>query len=195
MGKKVYALANSTEFEPQAGSLRWDAIREDYISQNLVRQKGQPAYTFRKLADAHKVSYNYLRQIAATQKWNDALKDRIEERKRQAVERIQGVALFDEIEIRTRQASYARLASSLAFKKLQSIKEKDVSKLSVKDAIELMKLGLSEERIALGIKDGSEPPPAADQRLLSDAQVFAVARRVIELKRGDDGSYGTDAAE
>lgn len=195
MAKKVLALQNSTEFEPQAGSLRWEAIKEDYISQNLVRQKGQPAYDLRKLAEAHKVSYHYLRQIAGKQKWNQQLKDRIEERKRKAVEAIQGVALYDEIEIRTRQASYARLASSLAYRKLQSIKDADVKKMSVKDAIELMKLGLAEERVALGLKDGSEPPPPADQRLLSDAQVFAVARRVIELKRGSDGSYSADTGE
>lgn len=195
MGKgKIKALQNSTEFQPQAGSLRWEGIKEDYISQNLVRQKGQPAFNFKDAAAAHKVSYHYLRQIAATQKWNQQLKERIEERKRTAIANIQNVSLYDEIEIRTRHASYARLASSLAYQKLNGLKKADIGKMSIKDAIELLKIGLSEERVALGIRDGSEPPPPAEQRTLSDTQVFAVARRVIELKRGDDGSYSPDAA-
>jgi hypothetical protein len=190
--KKVHALAKSTEFEPQAGSLRWTAICEDYIAQNLARQKGQPAYNLKRLAEAHGVSYHYLRQIAATQKWNDLLKARIEERRAKAVEQIQGVALYDEIEIRTRQASYARLASSISFKKLNGLSDDDIKKISIRDAIELMRIGMSEERAALGIKDGSEPLPPTEGRTLSDEQVFSVARRVIEMRRDGDGSFSED---
>ena len=190
--KKVHALAKSPEFQPQAGSLRWEAIKEDYIAQNLTRAKGQPAFNLRKLAEAHGVSYHYVRQIAATQKWNKQLKERIEQRKQEAVANITGVALFDEIEIRTRQATYARLASSLAYQKLSEMTKEDIKKLSVRDAIELLRIGLTEERVALGIKDTGAPPPATEERQLSDQQVFAVARRVIELKRGQDGSYGTE---
>ena len=193
--KKVHALAKSTEFQPQAGSLRWEAIKEDYIAQNLTRAKGQPAFNLRKLAEAHNVSYHYVRQIAATQKWNKQLKERIEQRKQEAVASITGVALFDEIEIRTRQATYARLASSLAHQKLSGMTVEDIKKMSVRDAIELLRIGLTEERVALGIKDiGGTPPPPEAERQLSDQQVFAVARRVIELKRGQDGSYGADSS-
>jgi len=189
---KSKTKAPPAEFEPQANSLRWDAIREDYIAQNMARQKGQPAFTYKDTAAAHDVSYPYLRQIAAKQNWNRMLKQRVSERAKEVAERIQGVALFDEIEIRTRHATYARLASSLAHARLSGMKRDDIAKMSVKDAIELLRIGLTEERTSLGIKDGSQPPPQAEQRTLSDSQVFAVARRVIELKRGSDGSYGAD---
>jgi len=191
---KVKALANSTEFEPQASSLRWAAIREDYIAQNMRREKGQPAYRLPQLAAAHKVNYHYLRQICGTQKWNAELKRRVEERTRAATETLKGVSLFNELEIRTRQATYARLASSLAHKKLLSIKDDDVKKLTIKDAIELLKIGLGEERQALGIGDTVRVPQTTEERVLSDSQLFAVARRVIELRQHDDGVYSTDAS-
>jgi hypothetical protein len=190
--KKVRALQKSTEFEPQAGSVRWDVIREDYIAQNLVRAKGQPPYNLKALSAAHGISYHYIRQIAGTQKWNKLLKERVEERNRQAVEQITGVALFDEIEIRTRQATYARLASSIAHAKLNGLDQNDIKKLSVRDAIELLRIGLAEERTALGLDKGGTPPAQPEDRSLSDQQVFAVARRVIEMRRGDDGSFSPE---
>ena len=174
---------------------KWALIREDYLAQNLRRAKEDPSYTLKQCAEAHGVSYQYIRKVASDQGWADMLRERADELRREALARMQGVALFDELEIRTRQATYARLASSLAYRKLQSLGEADVKALSIKEAIELMRIGLTEERQALGIGDVVRVPdgPRDDEsRVLSDTQVFAVARRVLELRRNDDGSYGTD---
>lgn len=174
--------------------VQWTLLREDWLAQNLRRKKGDPPYNYKQLAAAHDVSYLRVRQVAAQQNWQGLLKERQRELEEQAQEHLKGVALFDEIEIRTRQATYARLASSLAEKKLRSLDEKRIAKMSIKDAIELMKLGLTEERQALGIGDTVRIPTGGSEhaKVLSDQQVFAVARRVMELRRHEDGSYGPD---
>lgn len=173
------------------GQKRWDLIGEDFIAQNLSRAKDDPPYTLKDCANAWGISYTLIRQMSSKHKWAVKLKERIETLRLATQERLQDVALFDELEIRTRQATYARMASSLAYKKLAGLDDKAIAKMSIKDAVELLKLGLGEERQALGIGESMRlsNPNGNGQPALSDGQVFAVARRVLEMRRTSDGTY------
>ena len=192
MTKETSEAPQSTSVVAIKGQKRWDLMCEDFIAQNLRLTKDDPPYTLKDCAAAWGVSYPLLRQKAATQKWNIQLKERLERLRLEAQEKIQNIALFDEIEIRTRQATYARHASLIAYQKLKGLDEKAIAKMSIKDAVELLKIGLSEERQALGIGDTLRVPPApgqGDKPVLNERQVFAVARRVLEMRKLDDGSY------
>lgn len=169
---------------------RWELIKEDWIAQNLRLMPGEPAYTLKQLAAAWGIAYVVIRQMSSKHKWGPQLKERLAKLQEETHARLHEVALFDEIEIRTRQATYARLASSIAFQKLQTLDEKAIKNMSVKDAVELLKIGLGEERQALGIGDVVATPKSPEDRaVLSEKQVFAVARRVLEMRKQADGSY------
>jgi hypothetical protein len=173
-------------------SAQWEAVCEDYIAQNLVRGPGKP-YSLADCAKAHGLNYDWVRQVAARDKWKRKLKARVEEVKQKAVEQITEAAVFDEREVRVRQATVAKLASSLAYKRLAALTEKEIKELSISECIALIKVGLVEERQALGLGDvytaNTNNGQSGDQ--MSDAQVFAVARRVIQMKQ-NSGVYSAD---
>lgn len=184
--------ATSTEvgLTKAANKVKFAIAKEDFIAQNLARQPGEPPYTLRQIAEVYNISYNYLRIIAAKEKWSTELEARLEDKKRQAGERIQRQAVLDEIEIRTRQATYARFASELAIRRLKLLDGKDIKQLSVRNAIELLKVGLAEERNVVMVGEPIQPPLEGDAGPgLTDDQVFAVAARIIETHQNPSGVY------
>lgn len=163
-----------------SNKIKWAALRDDYIAQNLSRREDDPPYTLKRHAEIHDLNYTYLRARAGRERWSTLLKEELDKKRSEVMERIGESAIINEIEIRTRHCTYARKASSLAYERLNSMTAKDISKLSIRDAVDLLKLGLDEEKKALGLEDGaSTGTKEGTSRVLTDAQVFAVARQVI----------------
>lgn len=135
----------------------WSVAKVDFLTQNLRREAGGKPYTLRDVAEKWGVSYGQVRNVAARDKWNQELAQQKEARAKAAVQSVQTYEQYNEAEIRSRQARYARLAMGKAMQKLNSV---DPAKLTVKEAIELLRLGLVEERKALGMPEAFTFTPA-----------------------------------
>ena len=126
----------------------WRELRDEYLNQNLVPR--EKPFTLKMLAAAYGMSAGVVRAKAADEKWNKILARRRDELDSNVRDKLADSAVFNEVEVRIRQATYARLAQSKAITKLQMVEPKD---LSVNQALLLLKLGLEEERKALGFAD------------------------------------------
>ncbi len=160
----------------------WIEIREEYIVQNLIASDNP--LTLKRLALLYGISYGTVRNKAAIEGWNNLLDKRREDQAQSAIARLQDAKnVFDEVEVRVRQARMAQKMSALALTKLDTVKAED---LTVKEAIELAKLGLIEERKALGIGDKYEfvgmDPEAQRERSLG------VLEEVIKLVEEIEGT-------
>lgn len=189
MGSKIVAKTN----------VYHQLAKEEYINRNLMRRPGEPVYTLRDLALDYGWSAEYVKQLSASGNWRDELVSREEKIREESKKRMNEIFIFDELEIRTRQISAARVASDIALRKLKSLIPEDGSppKISTKDAIALLKLGLEEERAAAMLDEGglgelANPRNSASGAALSDEQIFRVARAIIDTRQGEDGEYRAD---
>lgn len=183
----------------RGGRLDWISVRNLFISRNLERI-GKERYSLKDLASDIKVTYGTVRNHASREGWDKllekaledqekALRKRMEQSRKEVTHSLQKDELNKEINVRQRQASAARMLQSKAAKKLTNLNSSD---LSVRDAIELMKIGLIEERKALGLADryevttkGEAPPPEH----LSTSKARAVLGRIIDLVEKKAGVY------
>ncbi len=87
----------------------------------------------------------------------------LSDRDKRSLKEVRDRAMWDETEVRLRQAGMARVAMAKAVEALKYIKASD---LSLNQAFRLLKLGLEQERRALGIPDVMPPehqPPPEDK--------------------------------
>lgn len=130
----------------------WTPIKTDFMTENLIRDRQSP-FSLKELASKWHLSYRTVRNHAHKEKWGDELRQRVFEMNRKSLDVVQEQRSFDEAEVRTRQADAAREMLDLALSKLRTIRPQDLSK---KEAIELLRIGLNEERRALGLADRYE---------------------------------------
>ena len=166
----------------------WSVAKLDYITENLHRAGRGDPYTLKDVAAKWGVSYGQARNIAGRDKWNAELAQREKERNNKALEKVQTYEQFNEAEIRSRQARYSRLAMGKAMQRLAAL---DPATLTVKEAIELLKLGLVEERKALGLPDAFTftPPPQNEEgeygsvidHVNRQAQLQALGGKLLEF--------------
>lgn len=119
-----------------------------YIRENL--KDGDTPYTLRMAAEEVGLSYDYVKLTSSQEKWRDQLKEIVTERMKEVTDATRTFAIYDEVAVRTRQAQFARLAQNKAILRIQAL---DPDKLTVKEAIELLRLGLDQERRSLGMVD------------------------------------------
>ncbi len=115
--------------------------------QNLRGDKDKP-FTLRELSNKWCVPYGTLRNRASDEKWNEQLQRKVVEQNTEVVSRVQAEEIATETAIRRRQAKVSRVLCDLGLQRLQSI---DPLRLTTREAIELVKLGLIGERQALGL--------------------------------------------
>lgn len=127
----------------------WARVKKHWIARNLDPNK-KKKYTLRNAAEDFQVGYGHLRTVAAKEEWNSQLKEAAARVAEESIEIARKKAAFDESEIRNRQYRYAKIASEKAIEKLKAL---DPKKLTTKEATELLRLGLVEERRATGIAD------------------------------------------
>jgi len=129
------------------------------ISEEFIRAAvdGSPV-TLKELAIRHRRSYPALRKAASEGKWSDkaviaraerdaAIGERIAQRN-SLTQSLMEQAIGREIDIRLRHALIARALQQIA---LERLAELDPSELSASMAVSLMRTGIEEERIALGL--------------------------------------------
>jgi hypothetical protein len=143
----------------------WLLMKEEWMESHLQKKP----MNFRQLAEKHKVSWAVVRNKASKGKWVEELEKRLsafdlevaERMKRAATavtEQLQEDFIGNELEIRRRHAKVAR---GIQGKALQRISTAEISEMRVSDAIALLKLGMDEERRAMGMPDNYTAPSAS----------------------------------
>lgn len=130
----------------------WVPIKTDFITENLNRDRQSP-FSLKELAYKWHLSYKTVRNHAHKEKWGEELRQRVFDLNRRSLDVVQEQRSIDEAEVRTRQADAAKEMLDLALAKLRTLRPQDLSK---KEAIELLRIGLTEERRALGLADRYE---------------------------------------
>lgn len=130
----------------------WVAVKADYFSENLVPgEEGQ--FTLKALSVRWKIAYKTVRNRASTEKWTEELRQKIAEQRVSILQRVQDGMAETEAVVRQRQAQVARFLLDKALTRLMSIPPEQLTK---REAIELARIGLTEERKALGLADRQE---------------------------------------
>jgi hypothetical protein len=168
----------------------WEFLREEWINQNLVLDLEGP-YTLKMLCEDNDLSYSMVQNKSAKEGWMAMLKDRQGVGTALAKSTLKNSEIFNELKVRVRQATYGNMVQSKAALRLNEI---DPKKLTVREAIDLMRLGVEMERRALAMPDHfifAEGFGTEDEEFTSDKarEVFLEA---IELLKQEDGTYAVD---
>ncbi len=167
----------------------WDYLREEWINQNLVDREGP--YTLKMLCEDHDLSYSMVQNKSAKEGWVGLLKDRKEQAGKVSRGAIERSRIFNELEVRIRQATFGRLAQSKAAGRLNDI---DSEKLTVREAIDLMRLGAELERKALAMPDHfiyAESTGLHEEDFTS-GKAREIFKQVIDLLEQDDGTFAVE---
>jgi len=151
------SISKSKKTRSTVPKLEWAQLREEYINYVLA---GNPQH-FEKFAVAHNINYGTLKNRASRDKWNeeasirlkrqeDMVSTKLVERSTLAIDGVRDKLAFVEAEVRNRHVQIAR---NLQVKAYTRIKEIPSGSLSMRDALDLLRLGLSEERKGLGLPD------------------------------------------
>lgn len=127
----------------------WDAVREDYLIQNLDQSRDDP-YSFRSVAKTWGVCRASVENHAKKEGWRDELLVRAKSQADANLQRRQDTYAEVEREARKRHANSMKGLISKAARKLISIKNPEED-LSVDQMLKMFQLALPEERAALGI--------------------------------------------
>jgi hypothetical protein len=109
----------------------------------------------------------------------------------QATEAVKDLSFVSEVDVRLRQANFSRVAVDKAMATICLLNPED---LSAKDAIALLRLGLEQERKAMGIpevvniqtiKDASEKKLKAIQRAMAIIDSLKPDVEVEEVEEGE----------
>jgi len=146
--------------------VQWDIIEQDYFNQNLAiahkfTKEGAPldldytllikkGFNLKHVAEKYGLALGTVRNKASDYHWRDRLRNKIAEINENTADEAKEVLELDITSVRKRQATMARLAASKAAVRLQDL---NVKELSVPDLINMLKMGLEQERKALGIPD------------------------------------------
>lgn len=153
----------------------WNLVREDYFARNL--RSGRTARsTLKEVAVTWGVPYKTVRNRASSEKWSEQLRDRTVQHATAVATRLHREDVVDETVVRLRHAKTARLAVDKAFARLATI---DPDELTVREVVELLRLGLVEERKALGLPEQFEMSGTATR----EATVVSVEERKDRYRR------------
>ena len=142
----------TTIIKKGAPEFDWGTIKIDWLAKNL--RVGQKRFTLKQVATKWGVAYGTVKNKAYRDGWRGQLAEYISDRDKRALKEVRDRARWDETEVRLRQAGMARVAMAKGVEALKYIKASDFSPNQVS---RLLKLGLEQERRALGIPDVMPP--------------------------------------
>ena len=170
-GESVMATKITKKGAPE---FDWGAIKTDWMAENL--RAGQKPFTLKQVAKKWGVAYGTVKNKAYRDGWRNQLTQAMAERdKRSSV-----IVARYETEVRWLQARVARAAIVKALKALKQFKPKD---LTASEATRLLKMGLEQERRALGIPKLRPPEhqPPTDDEYESVEDMMARVRKYRDL--------------
>ena len=170
-GKGGESVMANTIKKKGAPEFDWRTIKIDWLDKNL--RVGQKPFTLKQVATKWGVAYGTVKNKAYRDGWRNQLTQAKAERdKRSSV-----IVARYETEVRWLQARLARVAIVKALKALNQMD------LTVSEAIRLLKLGLEQERRALGIPKLSPPEdhPPTDDEYESVEDMMARVRKYRDL--------------
>lgn len=136
---------------------KWDQLREEYFERML---NGDPI-TLKDLAEKYGFSHNTVKEKSSDQKWakqiiklkeqrEQLIGEKLAERTSLVIDKLNDDFATNEVEIRRRHALIAR---GLQIRAVKRLKEIDMKDFGPRDALAMLKLGLDEERRALGLPE------------------------------------------
>ena len=159
-----------------AKQIDWHLVKTDYFVENLHQDKGKP-FTLKDLSVRWKIAYKTVRNRASEDGWNDELRDKIAEQQIKILQKVQQQEIETEADVRQRQAQVARYLVDKALLRLVTVAPEDLTK---REAIELAKFALGEERKALSITEKGGISPVVE---VTESQ--SVAEQMARLQAGD----------
>jgi hypothetical protein len=132
----------------------WPRVKAIYFERNLERDRNTP-YTLKMLAAEVNVAHGSIRDRASKEKWTDELRAASLKRSEHAIDAARERAAFDEAEVRIRHQIIGKL---LIAKSIERLKNLDVTKLTLKETVYMLTVGVEMERAAVGM--GHEYVPA-----------------------------------
>lgn len=182
---------------PQKSKIDWIMIKEEWFESHLQKR----GLNFRQLAERNNISWQQVRNKASTEGWTEQLEKRlaaydleVAERMKHArtavTEKLQEEFIGNEFEIRKRHAQVSRGIQGKALQRISSI---PIEEMKLSDAIALLKLGMEEERRALGMPNDYVAPSEAGKlhpefKSVADqekdhAKIAKAAGRLLEILR------------
>lgn len=155
----------------------WEIVFLAWLTENLKRDRKTP-YMYNDVAKRFGVAEKTVRTHASKGNWQHKLNEQLRVQNQDLISKIQEQELNTEAEIRHRQANLSRKMVDMAMIKLTDISPRE---LTVKQAIDLARLGLIEERKALGLPDRYE----VTNRNPSSGDFISVEARIENFERID----------
>lgn len=132
--------------------INWAAVYLHWLTENLRIDRKSP-YLYKDLAKKFDIAEKTIRTHASKGKWQNKLNEKLLEQKQEIISKVQKQEVYSEAEIRRNQAEISQKMIDKAIIKLESILPQE---LTVKQAVELVKIGMVEQRKALGLPDKYE---------------------------------------
>ena len=169
----------------------WTSILVYYLEKNIgwrSTNRNKPI-GLKQLAEEFNVPYHTMRRKASKDKWNKKLDDGDNQVITNVIKNTARTLVETETNIRARQVQTCKECQIKAMEKLAKVKSED---LTVKQAIELLRLGLEQERRAAGLPDKfvhEIKAPTFERLSIDDAQdelkeVLSVLRDEIKTIEG-----------
>lgn len=136
---------------------RWDALREEYFEAIMAGK----VVTLHAMAIKYGVNHQSVRNKSSKEKWPAQLEakkkereqlvaEKLAERTSLALDQLNQEFVTSEVEIRKRHALMAR---GLQVRAVKRLKEIPLEAFTARDALTMLKMGLEEERRALGLPE------------------------------------------
>lgn len=153
----------AVESDPLVRKTKWAALKEDFLERAAAGQE----IHWPTLAAKFGFNAATVRNRASLEKWHqeieirrkareDALDTKLVERSTMALEQLNNEMATNEANIRRR---YAAMARGLQVKAIQRINTLKLEDLTARDALAMLKFGMDEERLALGMKEAAKAAP------------------------------------
>lgn len=180
--------------------VNWTKARDFFISMNV--ESDNRACTFKTVAEHFGCSYGAVRNQAAKGEWENmlilerekrtkAVQEAITEAHNKSLEKLNGEAINAETEVRRRQATVARMMYSQGASRLRTIKPEE---LTPAEATTLVRVGLQEERRALGIPDEVHITGGDNEntREVRPEDIHSIFDNILEMVQDADGTFKSE---
>jgi len=138
----------------------WRALKHEFIDRNLDGE----VMTLQDFASEKGLRLGTLRNHSAQENWIPELEEKLDrkntnelvevkEAHKRAITRLRAMAINEEVSVRARHASFGRKLQTQAYSKFNSLTEKDIGKMHIRDVLAMMRLGIDMEKNALGLLD------------------------------------------
>lgn len=174
------------KFRARASTIDWPNLKETWMLSHLNNKPmtlGQVALKFNASAStvANKSSEEKWAEELAFKMKNrdDIVATALTERSTQAVQRLNEDFITAEVEVRRR---HALMAKGLQAKGMAALKAIKIEHLKPMEAIAMLRLGLDEERLALGLDEKAAPGGAEESKTL-DKEYRPIVEQISDHKR------------